>query len=183
MFAHRPLIATRLATLALAAAVTTGCQNRMSAGDEQAGPMDVGGDKSTACTPHKGRGSATYGSDRLQNPSDGDLINLTVELVGKDNVEVIDGWLVPIPTKLLIGTSSHWPPPADTVRRTAWDEREPLDGAVLAPGAEANLVLQLKRPDPASNSSFDMVNITYASAGQTYTNHSTMEVLLYERCR
>ena len=56
-------------------------------------------------------------------------------------------------------------------------------GAVLAPGAEANLVLQLKRPDPASNSSFDMVKITYASAGQTYTNHSTMEVLLYERCR
>ena len=95
---------------------------------------------------------------------------MTVELVGPENVEVVDGWLVPIPTKLLIGTSSQWPPPADTVRRTAWDEREPLDGAVFAPGAEANLVLQLKRPDPASNSSFDMVNVTYTSAGQTYTN-------------
>ena len=63
MLACRPQIATRLAAAwPWLLRSRRGLPGPDVAGDEQAGPLDLGGDKSTACTPHKGRGSATYGT-------------------------------------------------------------------------------------------------------------------------
>lgn len=96
---------------------------------------------------------------------------LAIDLVGRDNVELLDGFALPFAGNPdVTGTFLRYPPGsgniADSLMR--WSAREPAEGFRFTPedGPRA-LLVGLRLTDPGSDGGFDGFRLEYADADDT----------------
>ena len=103
----------------------------------------------------------------------------SVTLLDARDVEVVEGFVVPVGTSLL-GAARGWPPPSDGLPEGfEWKGRAPAVQATAPPGQVRNLVLHLR---VRGEGQFDAVRIGYSDPSGHYVGDTTTQVRFRTRC-
>ncbi|WP_134741101.1 hypothetical protein [Nocardioides sp. 503] len=110
-----------------------------------------------------------------------------MRIFGSENLELVEAFLLPSQLSL-IGNHSSWPPRADVIAsdfEAVWKARRPAEGMVVKKaedGAQAGLVLHLRREDPSQLAGFENIEVSYVADGVHYVAESTIAFGAKRRC-
>ena len=152
------------------------------------GPIILGGAPATSCiSPPDGVADLTYGLEGVAPKRDVDLRIENVAVVDPNNLEIVEAFFL-TGEQSLIGNHSSWPPPPDLIAsdfEVPWHTRQPAKGMVVEhgqDGAQAGLVLHVRRQDPEKEAGFGHVQVTYAASGVSYVADSTIAFEAKSKC-
>lgn len=140
------------------------------------GPLGFGGTAVVQCAPVQPGGKILFG-DVLTAPAGREVTVTGAELVGASGVTLDSSELMPIVGGDAIGSSEFPPlnPPA------GWEQRADIEGATLAAGTDANLLMVLTRSGTEPGK-LDAVRVDYTVDGKTYSKTGTTAYELNGAC-
>lgn len=170
------LTATFSLAIALMGLTLTGCVRSPTTD----GQLAAGGDAGQLCLPSSTNGEYTFGNQPLTNNGAEPVTIRSVNLLGAQDVDIVDALLVPVGSTLL-GSTRGWPPAPDRLPQDLdWTSRLPAAGTAIPAGQVRNLVLHLRT---RGDSQFDAVEVAYSDAsGDRALASSTTKVRFRTQC-
>lgn len=177
------MAAHRVATLAAAVLVAaSGCTGSVS----ENGPLSAGGEAASVCGPGDGEAIFSMGHDWLVNEADAPVTITGVELIGAEDMELIEAVILPPPvdpsTTTLIGLVDEYPPAEYTETSDGgsyWSLREDIGKAVIEGHQASNLLIGIKATGHAS---MEGAAISYQHQGKSYRMETTTRFHVRPQC-
>lgn len=132
--------------------------------------LNLGEGDGAVCMPGKAGESRTYAGTYVVHDGNREITILEISLINPKDVDILEAWFLEIdPSDTTLVGYVNWP-----LERIPllWDERVPVEGAVLKPGDERNLVVVVTST-AEDIASFEGVRIVYKDKlGRKYTQNT-----------